>query len=342
MLSYNIRTMKMLPLLFSVGSHVSALPVQARQVSKIGVHILHADETDEAKDLVALEDHQDEWHYVTIPFTVADSNRPEHWQRFLNQAREEKLIPIMRLATTAKEDYWEEPTRHDIVKQINVLAKLKWPTEDKYIVILNEVNHAKEWGGKLDPEGYARLFRFASSWAKTTDENFVVLPAAMDLAAPNGANTMEAFAFLNRMHKFDNEIFSYADAWNSHSYPNPGFAAAPNRKAKNALNGFEYELAYLKDKTGKNFKVFITETGWEQTRHLQYFLPAYYSYALARVWSHPDVVAVTPFILKGAPGPFAGFSFLDENNNPTVQYRALRLALEKVYGSGTAAISQAH
>jgi hypothetical protein len=50
------------------------------------------------------------------------------------------------------------------------------------------------------------------------------------------------------------------------------------------------------------------------------------------VWSDPRVVAVTPFVLRGDPGPFAEFGFLDKNNQPTRQYRALQQALNRVAG----------
>ncbi len=332
MVSYNNGSMKLITAISLLFLFLFAAPasLEAREISKMGIHILSTEELPAAKQLVSLPNTDNQWHYVTIPFTNEDVGRPEQWQQFFDDARNQRLIPIVRLATKVEGDYWVQPTRKNVVDQLNLLSSLSWPTENKHVIIFNEVNHAKEWGNEIDPKGYAQMFRFASSWARAIDSQFVVLPAAMDLAAPNGPITAEAFTYLNEMYIFDEEIFNYADAWNSHSYPNPGFASSPARKAKNALNGFEYELDYLKNKTDQDFKVYITETGWEQTYRLQRSLPSYYSFALQNVWSHPDVVAVTPFILQGSPGPFSGFSFLDESNRPTAQYRAFRSALEKL------------
>lgn len=303
--------------------------VSADEVSKIGVHILNPAELDSAKKLVEMED-EDQWQYVTIPFTLADIQRPNEWQAFFYEARKKKIIPLVRLATKFEGEAWQVPSRRNVVMMMTVLGALDWPTEDKHVIIFNEVNHAKEWGGTIDPEGYSSIFRFASSWARSENKHFVVLPAAMDLAAPNGKETKEAFAYLEAMHATDPEIFSYADVWNSHSYPNPAFSASPQKTGKNSLRGFEYELAYLKDTTGQDFDVYITETGWEDNSQTRRWLSSYYEYALRHIWSNSQVKGVTPFVLKGAPGPFAGFSFLNSDDSPSRQYLALRQAMEKI------------
>ena len=126
------------------------------------------------------------------------------------------------------------------------------------------------------------------------------------------------------------EIFNAIDIWNSHSYPNPGFSASPTRVGQNSMRGFEVELKYLKQKTNKDYLVFITETGWIVNASTQRYLESYYTYALQHIWSHPQIVAVTPFLLRGDPGPFKAFTFLDEDSQPTVQYRALQRAMAKV------------
>lgn len=316
-------------LLFFAVLIVSPMRAEAAEVSKMGIHVMRPEELDNAKTLINYDDSSDQWHYITIPYTLKDLDEPERWEKFFKEARQQKIIPIVRLATEVQGINWITPNRKNVVDQLNMLSRFDWPTDRKHIIIFNEVNHAAEWGGRTDPEDYASMFRFASNWARAIDEEFVVLPAAMDLAAPNGSSTMEAFTYLNRMYAYDKEIFQYADAWNSHSYPNPGFASAPSRNAKNALNGFEYELGYLADKTDSSFEVFITETGWSESNWNRRWLPSYYSYAIQHVWSHPQVVAVTPFILQGSPGPFSNFSFINSEGKPTAQYNAFRSALEK-------------
>jgi hypothetical protein len=301
----------------------------AEDVSKMGVHILNPGELDSAKELIGAEN-SEQWQYVTIPYTLEDVKRTKEWQAFFNEAKEKKIIPLVRLATKVENGSWQVPERKQIVMMLTILGQLDWPTEERHVIVFNEVNHAKEWGGTIDPEEYASIFRFTSSWARSENNRFVILPAAMDLAAPNGSQTREAFAYLEDMRTSDPEIFSYVDVWNSHSYPNPAFSASPQKNGKNSLRGFEYELAYLKEHTGKEFDVYITETGWEDNLQTRRWLSSYYQYAMRNIWSNPRVKAVTPFVLKGAPGPYAGFSFLSSNDTPTRHYAAFQNAIASI------------
>ena len=302
-------------------------PVQAGQV--LGVHILRPEEIEAADQLLSVANTQDDWQYLTIPLSLNDLDI-DRWQHFFNRARQLHLIPIVRLVTRFQSGVWQIPTRKNITDQIGFLNRLDWPTDQHYLVVFNEVNHAPEWGGQLDPGGYAQILRFTSAWAKSESQNFIILPAAMDLAATTGVQTREAFAYLEGMRQADPEIFSYIDLWNSHSYPNPAFSAAATRTGQNSLRGFEQELAYLKKYTNRDFEVIITETGWSANRSTLPWLESYYTYALTYVWSHPQVRAVTPFVLQGDPGPFSSFTFLDQRQQPTAQYLALQAALKKV------------
>ncbi len=336
----------------------------AFDISKLGVHILNLSELQDAKKLVSpdsstkpqadiqllpmsvmsIEDQKvlginteveyEKWSYITIPLTLGDASDEnlKKWQSFFDNARILKIIPIVRLTTeySHEENSWNVPNKNDVIKQIEFLSKLNWPTDQRHIIIYNEVNHAKEWGGYLDPEEYSRILRFASNWAHTEQKNYIVLPAGMDLSAPNSHNTRESFTYLTQMLEYDPEIFSYVDIWNSHSYPNPGFISAPTSYGKISLRGFQYELAFLKLKTGKDYKVMITETGWKETLSNSRWLESYYTYALQHIWSDDQVIAVTPFLLKGSPGPYSGFSFYNEDNQPTNQFHAFKSAIEKV------------
>lgn len=313
-------------LFFTLFFHLSVGMAQA-QGSVLGIHILSPWELSDATELLKSDTNTDDWHYVTIPVGLDDLDKAAEWQAFFNQAREHKVIPIVRLTTRIENEAWKVPNRQEIVALVGFLSRLEWPTSERHIIVFNEVNHAKEWGGSIDPEEYARVLEFTSNWARSEQKNYVVMPAAMDLAAPNGRETMEAFNYLNKMASANPDIFKTVDVWNSHSYPNPAFSAAPTKNGQNSLRGFEYELKYLKDKTGQDYKVFITETGWVVNRQTQRKLDGYYAYAMKNIWSNPQVVAVTPFLLRGAPGPFEGFTFLDQNSQPTLQYQALQKAL---------------
>lgn len=297
------------------------------------MHVLSMEEVEPAVTLLREQAVTDQnWYYITIPFTTSDIKREKDWQQFFIKAKELHVIPIVRLATESKNGAWEIPTQKNIVDQLNVLAKLEWPTSERRVLIFNEVNHAKEWGNTIDPVQYADLFRFSSLWAKSLQKNFIVMPAAMDLAAPNGKITRDAFSYLDAMYAYDPAIFTYADAWNSHSYPNPAFSAPPQRQGRNSLYGYQHELQYLEKKGVASLPVYITETGWEENRTTSRYLTSYYQYAINKIWQ-PDsrVVAVTPFVFAGAPGPFANFSFTTADGKPTLHYNALK----KVLGAST-------
>ncbi|MGD9129119.1 MAG: hypothetical protein PVJ09_01350 [Candidatus Woesebacteria bacterium] len=311
---------------FSLFNLVSQ--VYAREGQVLGVHILNPGEIDQAKDLIE-SDKNDDWYYVTIPLSLNDLDKKAEWQDFFDKSKKEKIIPIVRLATKLENNAWKIPSKKEIIDLMDFLSDLDWPTDKRYIIVFNEVNHAKEWGGEIDAQSYSRILTFTSNWAHTEAKNYVVLPAAMDLAAPNGSQTMEAFNYLDQMYDYDKEVFSVIDLWNSHSYPNPGFSSSPEKTAKNSLRGFLHELAYLKEKTGKDFQVVISETGWVANAATAKWLESYYLYAMQHIWSNPQVMAVTPFLLKGDPGPFALFGFIDRNDQPTVQYQAFRNAVEK-------------
>jgi hypothetical protein len=315
---------------------LSTTPVQAVEGEILGIHILSPHEANQAKQLVEFPqeesqpDQEQDWHYVTIPFSLDDLNRKDEWQTFFNQAHQLKLIPIVRLTTKFEDKSWKIPNRKEITDQISFLNDLNWPTNQKHIIIYNEVNHAAEWSGELDPASYAEVLKFSYQWAKSEDQNFVVLPAALDLAAANTAITQESFYYLRQLTIYEPEIFEYIDAWNSHSYPNPGFSSSPYRTGKNSLRGFEHELAYIDQYTKQKLDVYITETGWKQGIYTTPYLERYYQYAVEKIWKQNDrIIAVTPFLLNGSPGPFADFSFLDETGQPTSQYLAFKKALKE-------------
>jgi hypothetical protein len=292
----------------------------------LGMHILHPDEINQFRQI-----YKDEaWRFVTIPLTLDDVTKKTDWQKFFDQAYQFKVIPIIRLSTRFNTDLnaWQIPSRRDIVNLANFLSSLDWHQDEKFIIVFNEVNHAAEWGGKIDPLLYGGILKFTSDWFHSENKNFKILPAAMDLAANNSQATREAFSYLQSLYNFDQEIFDSIDYWNSHSYPNPDFAASPMRKGQNSIRGFTYELNWLKNKTGKDFDVFITETGWASSYLTNYYLDDYYFYALQHIWSDTRVKAVTPFLMKGSPGPFASFSFFDAANNPTVQLFSLQKAIK--------------
>lgn len=309
--------------LFMFVGGFGSQPAQAAEGEVLGIHILHPYELDRATELLKPESSDDDqWHYVTVPFALDQLKNQAEWQDFFNKARDKKVIPLVRLVTKYENGAWQVPNKWQIAQQISFLSALDWPTDERHIIVFNEPNQAHEWAGQIDPAGYAQVLEFTARWAKNENKGYKVLPAGMDLAAPHGPRTAEAFWYLDQMLAENPAVFDSIDYWNSHSYPNPGFVSSPERTDKQSLRGFEHELTYLKKKTGRDFEVYITETGWRETAYTRPWLPQYYQYALQHVWSDARVKAVTPFVLQGDPGPFAAFTFIDQVGNQTLQYQA--------------------
>ena len=306
---------------------LSPAQVLAGQGEVLGIHILHPYEFEQVNEL--LTDHnQDNWRYVTIPLSLNDLEKHDQWQKFFDECQQAKFIPLVRLASKPEGAVWKIPNRHELVSLISFLSALNWPTDQKYIMVLNEVNHAQEFGGKIEPAEYVEILEFTSLWAHSENKNYQVLPAAMDLAANNSVETREAFAYLQAMQVANPNWLELIDYWNSHSYPNPGFSAAPQKNGQNSLRGFEHELAWVKQNSGRDLQVFITETGWTDNWNTAAWLDSYYEYALQHIWSDERIMAVTPFLLQGSPGPFSSFSFLDESGQPTRQYLAFKKLID--------------
>jgi len=289
--------------------------------NRLGIHVLHPDEIETAAKLVN-NDQKSSWGYITVPIQAGDRNRPK-WIRFMEQARNQKIIPIIRIATFANGPNWAEPNNYDLTDFANFLNDLPWPTKNRYVVIFNEVNRADEYGGFINPENYADILTNAVTVFKTRSENFFILPAGLDNAAANSNNSLNWSTYLNRMHAHQPEIFNLIDGWTSHAYPNPGFSASPLLSGSNKINSFLSDLAYIKKFTNKNLPVFITETGWSNQNLVEDRIANYYELAFSRVWNHPNIVAVTPFLLQASTPPFNQFSLL-KDNHPTAAFLTLQ------------------
>ncbi len=294
----------------------------------LGIHILSPGEVGKADAL--LENGDDKDKFVTVPITLNDVGKKSDWQHFFDECHRLKLRPILRLTTKFENGNWAQPTRKDVMQLAQFITSLEWHRPEVTIIAYNEPNHAREWGGTIDPEDFEKISNFTVDWFKTEPKTYTMLPAAMDLAADGRNGTMEAFTYWKRVLAQNPTFFEKFDAWNSHSYPNPAFASSPKRTDKMSLRGYEHELAFIKNYTQKQFPVYITETGWNQNALTNARFRSYFKDAYENIWSKDDrIVAVTPFILQGAPGTFAPFSFLDKDGNPTIAYETYKGILNR-------------
>jgi hypothetical protein len=306
--------------------------------NKVGIHISDIGDVQEARELV--NSNGGEWGYVTL--VIRENNRDlEVWQEFFDELRKQKLIPLVRIAIYGEGANWVKPTEEDVQGWVNFLNGLNWVTKNRYVILFNEPNHAKEWGGEIDPAEYARVVEKFAIELKAASDDFYILPAGMDDAASDTTITMNSARYFKEMYQENPRIFSIFDGWTSHAYPNPNFSGSPQATGPGSIRGFEAELRLVKQFGFDETKpVFITETGWAHSDGVeedrQFLTPDEVAdnmvYAYEKVWSHPQVAAVTPFILDYPQLPFDHFSWKQASSQTYLpQYDAVK-ALKKIKG----------
>jgi len=310
--------------------------------NKFGIHILEPSDIDKAVELV--NSSGGDWGYVTIVIRDDDLNF-DKWQGFMDECRQKHLIPLVRIATHLKGENWVKPKIEDAEKWSNFLGSLNWPVTDQFVIIFNEPNQAKEWGGEVNPREYARILSGFNEKLKMENEKFKIFNSGFDLAAGNTKSTIDAFRFWQEMNSEIPGIFEKIDGWVSHSYPNHGYLGKPWDKGKTSIRGYEWELWELKNKfkVQKELPIFITETGWpknqltvnsQKSKAKRVILGKYYDeatvanyfkYAFENVWIKDDrIKAVTPFLLNYPEPLFADFSWLDKNGEPYLQFETIK------------------
>lgn len=283
--------------------------------NKFGIHLVDVNDIPDAAGLV--NSTGGDWGYATIVIQEDDRNK-DKWQHVFDSMRRLHLIPIVRLATHVVGDSWSIPSRESIDDWARFLNELNWPTENRYVIVFNEPNHANEWGKQLDPEGYADMLQLFTDKLHAVSPDFFVMPASMDVSAASDGLSLDAGVYLTRMKAHTSSVFDSIDGWASHAYPNPGFSGSPYAIGRGTLYSYLWELNLLKNLgISSSPPVFITETGWI---HREGISPNFslltsdqvgnnLKIAAATAWQDPRIVAITPFVLNYQGYPFDHFSW---------------------------------
>jgi hypothetical protein len=258
--------------------------------NKFGIHIFSEKDLQTAADLV--NSGGGDWGYVTLVITEGERDH-DRWQKVFDQMRRLHLIPIVRLATKAEGSTWNAPDEAEINNWTSFLNSLNWVVQNRYVVINNEPNHAGEWGGRVDPVGYATYLKQISKKLKEASPDFFVLPAGLDPSSVNSTTSMTENKFLAQMKDSEPDVFNFIDGWTSHAYPNV------------SIDIYYHELAVI----GKDLPIFITETGWPNNKYSESQISSNLINAFANTWNNPKIVAVTPFILDYTSPPFDIYSW---------------------------------
>ncbi len=306
--------------------------------NRFGIHIVDPNDVADAASLV--NSSGGDWGYMTLVIQEDDRDKGK-WQRVFNEMRSLHLIPIVRLATHVDRDAWTKPYNDAPADWARFLNSLNWPTENRYVVLYNEPNHANEWGKSLEPEEYAHTLVTHAQALKQESEDFFVLPAGLDASAASDGRSLDAAVYLARMLKAEPQLFDFLDGWTSHSYPNPGFSGSVYALGRGTLRSFQWELALLRTLgVSKTLPVFITETGWIHREGVMYNpqllspeqVGANLTLASLGIWRDPTVVAITPFVLNYQGLPFDHFSWRKLNSPEFYPHYASYQRLPKVRG----------
>lgn len=290
--------------------------------NKYGVHILEPSEIFEAAKLV--NSTGGDWGYLTIPIRTDDRDSVK-WSNFMTHAAQNHLIPILRITTYADGDKWVAPPHSELTDFANFLTGLPWPTKNRYIIVYNEPNHSKEWGGIVAPSEYANLLIQASEIFKSRSADFFILSSGLDMSAPNNKTSMDALKYYSEMTKANKNWYLAIDGLSVHAYPNPGFTASVYSTGRFGITSYRFEISRLKSLNYASKPVFITETGYLGNK-------PFWTQAFQNVWTDPQIVAVTPFTLFAGAGDFTKFSLLDPNHQPTPVFKEIQ-SLKKTAGS---------
>ncbi len=284
--------------------------------NKFGIHIIDPSEISQAKPLV--NSSGGDWGYVVVVMRSNDRDKLK-WQHFFDIARENHIIPIIRLATVQQQDTWAKPTANDASDWANFLSTLRWPSNNHYIVVYNEPNHAQEWGGSIDPAGYAHELARTISALKAADQSTFVLNAGFDASAPTDSNKyMDEEQYLQAMNQAEPGIFQKLDGWVSHSYPQPNFSGNPFDSGRNTITTYRWEEDVLQKLGVAKKPVFITETGWAHNEGVSpdphylsdEIIAQNFTNAYTKVWNDSNLVVIAPFTLVYHESPFDHFSWL--------------------------------
>jgi hypothetical protein len=283
--------------------------------NKYGMHI--ADFNDIADVAPLVNSSGGDWGYITI--VASDSDRDSgRWQQMFDQMRRLHLIPLVRIATRVQGDHWVKPNPEAFDEIVSFLDSLNWPTKNRYVILYNEPNHAKEWGNDLNPEEYGRVFPDFARKLKSASEDFFVLPAGMDVSAVSDGRSLDAAEYIRRMIVAHPDMLNLMDGWTSHSYPNPAFSGSPFSSGRGTLRSYIWELSFLQSLgLAKPLPIFITETGWVHREGKTYQpgllsseqIGEYIVQSAMGAWADARIVAITPFVFNYQDVPFDTFSW---------------------------------
>jgi hypothetical protein len=298
-----------------------------------------------------------DWGYITVVWTIEDREArmaEYNLQLFLDRCYEFHLQPIVRVATKFEakklpvvpgqapvkpnqqgaEGSWVRPDWDEPARWKAFFETGRWPTRHAWLVVGNEPNLGREWGGEVDAASYAKYLAHFLDVFKGAPR-FDVVAGALDISNTSAMPVMQdALEFLDGMSDAVPGIFERLPAWTSNPYRvlNRGASARFTHRA------YEVELDHI----GREMPVLITEAGHLDTGDEEE-IARFYQQAFRDWMADPKVIAATPLFWHPDRNDFWMFE-LDKkgafvHKSPT--YELMR-RLPRVAGSPSYAVTLAN
>jgi hypothetical protein len=195
-----------------------------------------------------------DWGYVTVVLVDDDRNYPERFQAFLDQCAKLHITPVIRVGTTFDLDaeLWKRPEWRDAELWYRYFERMRWPTALRHLVVGNEPNLGREWGGAVDGPMYARYLAW---WIEVFGDRpyYRMYNGALDASNDTGMpDRQDMFEFIADMKKGVPDIFDRLHGWAS----NPYHFWWQSRELRYTFRSYEVELEAI----GRDLPVLIVES----------------------------------------------------------------------------------
>jgi hypothetical protein len=244
-----------------------------------------------------------DWGYITVVWTIEDRedrNADYNFQQFLDRCFEHHVQPIVRVATKftrstkpgnsppgsqGADGSWSRPDWDEPKRWLDFFERANWPSRHAWIIVSNEPNLGREWGGEVDAAGYATyLAHFLDVFQGAP--RYDVVSGALDISNSSQLPIMQdALEFLDIMGETVPGIFERLSGWASNPYR--VISGGPGAR----YTHLAYEAEF--DRIGREMPVLITEAGHLETGDEQE-IARFYAEAYRDWMADPKVVAATP------------------------------------------------
>jgi polysaccharide biosynthesis protein PslG len=263
----------------AVSSQASSIPWT--NVNPVGVNTFLSNEVEVWKRQRTLEMASEGgvgWIRQVFPWNDIEPARGEHWDARNQQdawAKYDNIVDLAEqngiriIARLDQTPAWARPEGTDPATPPSNFEDYgnfvhdfvsRYRGRISFIQIWNEPNLAREWGGSIDPAGYAELLETAARRAREANPDIVILSAPMAMTTENSARAMDEFTYWQAL--FDHGASEWFDIMSANVYglsdpydADPDYGTLNTRRVE-----LLRELAELNGDDNK--AIWFNEYGW--------------------------------------------------------------------------------